>query len=181
VPPSTITASKFLSLLLRHKPEEVGLTLDHEGWAVIDDIVRLTARSRMPLTRALIEVVTATNDKQRFVLSADGLRIRANQGHSIAVDLGLEPRDPPEVLFHGTATRFLASILRQGLIKGTRQHVHLSADQGTAMRVGQRHGEPVVLRIDAGAMHRSGHPFFLSANGVWLCEWVPLAFLTVVR
>lgn len=174
-----VTASKFLSLLLRHKPEEIGLTLDPEGWAVIDDIVRLTAAGGTPLTRTLIDEITETSDKQRFIIDADGTRIRANQGHSIAVDLRLEPRDPPASLFHGTATRFLESILSQGLVKGKRQHVHLSADEATAVKVGQRHGASVVLLIAASAMQSSGHTFYLSANGVWLCEAVPPEFLRV--
>jgi putative RNA 2'-phosphotransferase len=174
---SIVTASKYLSLLLRHKPEVVGLTLDGEGWAEIEDIVRLTAGGRTPLTKRLIEKITATSDKKRFVISDGGTRIRANQGHSIAVNLNLEPQNPPETLFHGTATRFLESILRQGLIRGSRQHVHLSPDRATALRVGRRHGKPVVLSIAAQAMQASGFVFFLSANGVWLTEYVPVKFL----
>jgi putative RNA 2'-phosphotransferase len=172
------TASKFLSLLLRHKPEVVGLSLDAKGWAEIEDIVRLTAGRHTPLTKNLIEEITATSDKKRFVISDDGTRIRANQGHSIVVDLDLEPRDPSETLFHGTATRFLESIWRQGLVKGNRQHVHLSPDRATALKVGQRHGKPVILSIAAQAMQVSGYVFFLSTNGVWLTEHVPVQFLS---
>ena len=172
-----VTASKFLSLLLRHRPEEVGLSLDAGGWAAIEDIVRLTAGKRTQLTKNLIEEITATSDKKRFVISDDGTRIRANQGHSIVVDLNLHPRNPPETLFHGTATRFLESILRQGLSKGNRQYVHLSPDKATAFKVGQRHGKPVILVIAAQSMQESGHVFFLSANGVWLTEHVPAKFL----
>jgi putative RNA 2'-phosphotransferase len=174
-----VTASKFLSLLLRHRPETIGLSLDAEGWAEIEDIVRLTAGTRTPLTKRLIEEIAATSDKKRFAISDDGTRIRANQGHSILVDLNLRPQNPPEKLFHGTATRFLESIIRQGLIKGNRQHVHLSPDRVTAMKVGQRHGKPVILSIAAQAMQASGFVFFLSANGVWLTDHVPTKFLNV--
>jgi putative RNA 2'-phosphotransferase len=173
-----VTASKFLSLLLRHKPETIGLSLDSEGWAEIEDIVRLAAGGRTPLTKKLIEEITAKCDKKRFAISDDGARIRANQGHSITVDLNLKPQNPPETLFHGTATRFLESILRQGLIKGNRQHVHLSPDRVTALKVGRRHGKPVILGIAAQAMLASGFVFFLSANGVWLTEHVPAKFIS---
>ncbi len=172
-----VTASKYLSLLLRHKPEVIGLSLDAEGWAVIDDIVRLTADGRTSLTKRLIEEITATRDKKRFVICDDGTRIRANQGHSIAVDLNLKPQNPPETLYHGTANRFLESILRQGLKKESRHHVHLSPDSTTALIVGQRHGKPVILSIAAQAMQSSGSIFFLSANGVWLTEHVPAKFI----
>lgn len=161
-----VSASKYLSLLLRHKPGAVGLSLDVEGWAEIEEIVRLTAEKHTPLTKRLIEEITATSDKKRFVISDDGTRIRANQGHSIAVDLNLKPQNPPETLFHGTATRFLESILRQGLIRGNRQYVHLSPDRATALKVGHRHGKPAILSIAAQAMQASGFVFFLSANGV---------------
>lgn len=174
---NTVTASKFLSLLLRHKPEAVGLSLDAEGWAIIEDIVRLTVGKRTPLTKKLIEEITATSDKKRFVISDDGTRIRANQGHSIMVDLNLVPRDPPATLYHGTATRFLESILQQGLNKGNRQYVHLSPDKATALKVGKRYGKPVILSISAQEMQVSGYVFFLSANGVWLTEHVPARFL----
>jgi putative RNA 2'-phosphotransferase len=173
-----VAASKFLSLLLRHKPQEVGLSLDAGGWAGIEDIVRLTSGRRTPLTRKLIEEITATSEKKRFIISDDGNRIRANQGHSIAVNLNLEPQNPPEALFHGTATRYIESILRQGLVKGNRQYVHLSPDRSTAEQVGRRHGKPVILNIAAQAMQASGYVFFLSVNGVWLTEHVPARFLS---
>ena len=175
-----VATSKFLSLILRHQPEKIGLSLDANGWADIEELLRLSAAKGKPLTRALLEEVVLTNDKQRFVLSEDGAKIRANQGHSVSVDLGLVPVVPPPVLFHGTATRFLESIRQQGLLKGSRQHVHLSPDEVTAMKVGQRHGKPVVLKIAAGKMQRDGHKFFYSANGVWLTDHVPAAFFEVV-
>jgi len=168
-PPDVFTqASKFLSLLLRHQPEVIGVQLDAEGWARIDELVERTRDHRVAFTAELILDLVASSDKQRFALSADGLRVRANQGHSLAVDLGLVTRTPPDVLFHGTATRFLASIEASGLRPGARQHVHLSADVDTARRVGQRHGTPCVLRVDARALHGGGQPFYQSQNGVWL-------------
>ena len=175
-----VSTSKFLSLILRHQPEKIGLSLDANGWASIDDLLRLSAAKGKPLTRALIEKVVETNDKQRFVFNEDRSMIRANQGHSVSVDLGLAPVTPPPVLFHGTATRFLDSIEKQGLLKGNRQHVHLSPDEGTAVKVGQRHGKPVVLKIAAGKMQIDGHKFYRSANGVWLVDHVPPAFFEVV-
>jgi putative RNA 2'-phosphotransferase len=169
--------SKFLSLVLRHKPEEIGLTLDSQGWADVGDLIERANRRGVPLTRELVEQVVATNDKKRFALSADGAKVRASQGHSVEVDLGLEPRQPPEVLFHGTATRFLPGITAKGLLPSGRQHVHLSPDEATAVTVGRRHGKPVVLRVRCGEMHRAGFLFYLSDNGVWLTERVPVAFL----
>ena len=175
-----VSTSKFLSLILRHQPEKIGLSLDANGWASLDDLLRLSAARGNPLTRALIEEVVATNDKQRFVLNEDHSMIRASQGHSVSVDLGLSAMTPPPVLFHGTATRFLESIQQQGLLRGNRQHVHLSPDEATAIKVGQRHGKPVVLKVAAGKMHSDGHPFYRSANGVWLTDHVPPAFLEAI-
>ncbi len=177
---SVVATSKFLSLILRHQPEKIGLSLDANGWADIDELLRLSAAKGKPLTRALLQEVVATNDKKRFVLSEDGTKIRASQGHSVSVDLGLVPVVPPPMLFHGTATRFLDSIRQQGLLKSSRQHVHLSPDEPTAIKVGQRHGKPVVLRIASGKMQWDGHQFFHSANGVWLTDHVPAEFLEVI-
>lgn len=171
-----VSASKFLSLVLRHQPEVIGLSLDAEGWADIDELIHL-AHGHKPLTRALIEAVVANNNKQRFAISADGQRIRARQGHSIEVDLGFVPVAPPAQLYHGTATRFVASIQRDGLVKRNRQHVHLSADADTATTVGSRHGTPVVLIVHAAAMAAAGHAFFRSENGVWLTDAVPAALI----
>ena len=170
-------ASKFLSYVLRHRPDSIGLSLDAEGWAVIDRLIELAAATKTPLTRELLTEVVRDNDKQRFTISEDQQRIRANQGHSIEIDLALPPLEPPELLYHGTATRFLASIRTEGLRRGSRQHVHLSADAGTAQKVGQRHGAPIVLCVQAGAMHRAGHTFHRSENGVWLTAAVPPTFL----
>ncbi|MCP4317981.1 MAG: RNA 2'-phosphotransferase [Hyphomicrobiales bacterium] len=157
--------SKFLSYVLRHKPEAIGLELDAEGWASVEELID---RADMSLSRALIEDVVATSDKKRFALSGDGLFIRANQGHSIEVDLGLEAIEPPQKLYHGTATRFLGSILRQGLQPQNRQYVHLSGDEEIATLVGKRHGNPAILVIPARQMHFDGHRFFQAKNGVWL-------------
>jgi len=175
--PELVKVSKLLSLILRHKPEEIGLPLDAEGWADIEELLRLASQRGKRLTRSVLEEVVESNDKKRFAISEDGLRIRAQQGHSISIDLGLTPQQPPALLFHGTATRFLESIRRKGLLPGSRQYVHLSRDEETAVKVGQRHGKPVVLRIVSGAMFDQGHVFYLSGNGVWLTEHVPPAFI----
>ena len=172
-----VRTSKFMSLVLRHKPEEIGLMLDEQGWANIDELIEKAARHGMTLTRELIARIVETSDKQRFTIDATGKRIRANQGHSVEVDLGLAPSEPPPVLFHGTAETTVAAIRAEGLKPGQRQHVHLSPDEDTAIRVGRRHGRPVVLRIAAGRMRESGHVFFLSTNGVWLTEAVPVQFI----
>lgn len=174
-----VRQSKFLSLILRHKPAGIGLHLNSEGWAELEEIVQRSAAGRTPLTRSVIEEIVASSDKQRFSISADGLRIRANQGHSIAVDLGLKPSSPPKLLYHGTASRFLDAIEREGLVKGSRQHVHLSTDYDTALRVGRRHGDAIVLTVDAEEMSRRSFIFFLSRNGVWLTDSVPAVYLSV--
>jgi putative RNA 2'-phosphotransferase len=168
--------SKFLSLVLRHKPDIIGLTLSDEGWVSISELID-KAQSKMSLSKELIAQVVSTNDKQRFKISDDGLMIRANQGHSIKVDLKLSPKQPPAALYHGTATRFLDSIRKEGLKAGQRHHVHLSADMATATAVGKRYGKVVILEIDAQAMFQQGHKFFLSDNNVWLAEHVPPQFL----
>lgn len=171
-----IPASKFLSLVLRHRPDLIGLSLDAAGWAEIEELIRLS-RAHRPLARELIEAVVASSDKQRFAISEDGKRIRANQGHSIDVDLALEVVAPPERLYHGTAARFVEAIRREGLSRRSRHHVHLSADVDTARRVGARHGKPVVLVVRATEMAAAGHVFHRSANGVWLTDAVPVAFI----
>jgi len=175
--PDLVRLSKFMSLVLRHKPQEIGLELDANGWADVDELIARANVRGVRLNRQILQTVVETNDKQRFALSDDGTRIRASQGHSIEVDLALAPRQPPEILFHGTTSRFLESIRRQGLLRGKRQHVHLSPDEATATKVGQRHGKPVILRILAEQMHQAGRQFYLSANGVWLTEHVPCQYL----
>ncbi len=172
----TTHASKFLSLVLRHQPEIINLEIDEYGWALIDDIIALS-RDKIRLTRELIEEVVITSDKQRYSLSDDGKYIRANQGHSIKVNLQLHPKEPPAMLYHGTATRFVESIKAEGLKPGKRQHVHLSSNIETAISVGSRHGKPTVIKIQAELMHTQGYEFFLSDNEVWLTSSVPLEFL----
>jgi putative RNA 2'-phosphotransferase len=167
-PGDAVRRSKRLSYVLRHAPGSVGLTLDAAGWADVDDL--LTA---LGWTRPELDEVVARNDKRRFALDGTGTRIRASQGHSVAVDLGYAPETPPDVLFHGTVERFLPAILEQGLRPGNRHAVHLSPDVETARRVGGRRGRPVVLRVDAAAMARDGAVFTRSANGVWLVDAVP--------
>ncbi|MBV7332348.1 RNA 2'-phosphotransferase [Chloroflexi bacterium TSY] len=176
-----IRLSKFMSLVLRHKPEQIGLTLDHAGWASVSELIARATQAGIHLTPQLIDEVVSQNDKQRFALSPDRQRIRANQGHSIQVELGLTPVAPPELLYHGTATRFLDSILQQGLKSGKRHHVHLSAHVETAIKVGKRHGKPTVLNIASGAMHSQGYTFYQSENGVWLTNFVPTVFISIVQ
>jgi putative RNA 2'-phosphotransferase len=172
-----VKVSKFLSLVLRHQPDKIGLTLDAQGWANVDELLSKANQHGMRLTRDLMQQVVAQNDKQRFAFNADGTRIRANQGHSIKIDLGLEPLAPPEQLYHGTATRFVASIRQKGLLRGRRDYVHLSPDEMTARKVGARHGEPLVLVVNAGQMHAAGFTFYRAANGVWLTDHVPVEYL----
>ena len=172
-----IQLSKFLSFVLRHKPDAIGLALDSQGWASIDDLIEKARAAGTKFDKRALLHVVETSDKKRFSVSADVLRIRAAQGHSVPVELGLSSREPPPVLYHGTATRFVESILSQGLKPRARQHVHLSLDEATALGVGQRHGKAYVFRIDASAMHVKGFKFFLSDNGVWLTDRVPPEFL----
>src|SRR5438045_588771 len=162
--------SKFLSLVLRHQPDEIGIALDPAGWTPVEELLAALSRHGKNVTRADLEFMVEHNDKKRFAFSEDGLSIRASQGHSVEVELGYVPADPPEGLFHGTVEKFLESIRRLGLVKGNRHHVHLSATTETAVAVGGRRGKPVVLTVRAAAMQTAGHPFFLSANGVWLTE-----------
>ncbi|MEM6723827.1 MAG: RNA 2'-phosphotransferase [Bacteroidota bacterium] len=169
--------SKLMSLVLRHRPEAIGLELDSEGWANLDQLIDKMNQQGKQVDRALIEHIVATNNKKRFILSSDGNRIRANQGHSIEIDLALKAIEPPEILYHGTAIRFLKSIYESGLEKRNRQHVHLSANKATALDVGQRHGKPVILEIQALKMHQVGFVFYRSENGVWLTDHVPVHYL----
>ncbi len=171
--------SKFLSLILRHQPDAAGITLDVQGWADVPSLLRGMQAAGHPVDMAMLEEIVRTDNKQRYSFNETHTRIRANQGHSVQVDLGLVPTAPPEILWHGTATRFLESIMAQGLLPGSRQFVHLSKDADTAKTVGQRHGKPVILTVRAGDMHRAGLRFYQSENGVWLTKNVPPAYLTV--
>jgi len=170
--------SKFLSFVLRHKPEAIGLTLDAEGWADIESLIACATRSGQALTRPLLQEIVDTSDKKRFTISEDGLRIRAAQGHSAqSVAIAHVEKKPPEFLFHGTATRFLDSIRQQGLVAGSRHHVHLSENEQIATAVGQRYGKPVVLKIKALLMFEQGFKFYQADNGVWLTDQVLPEFL----
>jgi len=172
-----VTVSKFLAKHLRHAPDALGLTLQPGGWVSVDELLAASARAGFAISYdELIECVE-TNDKRRFSFDDGGDLIRANQGHSVEVDLLLEEKEPPEVLYYGTVERFLASIMTEGLQKGKRHHVHLSKNTETARKVGARRGKPVILRVDARTMHQQGFKFFLSTNGVWLTDSVPVAFL----
>ncbi|MEM1278619.1 MAG: RNA 2'-phosphotransferase [Cyanobacteria bacterium P01_H01_bin.152] len=164
--------SKFLSLILRHKPQVIGLQLDVNGWANVEELIDLVNQHGIAISYDLLDAMVKKNDKQRFTFNADCTKVRANQGHSLAVDLELVAKPPPSILFHGTATRFLSSIREKGLLPGSRQHVHLAAEEVDAIRVGQRHGHPVVLVIQAEAMCQAGHQFYRAKNGVWLAELV---------
>jgi putative RNA 2'-phosphotransferase len=172
-----VRISKFLSLILRHEPEGVGLKLDSAGWAGVAELLQAVKRHGLALTFEQLKDVVETNDKKRFAFSEDRQRIRASQGHSVAVDLQYEPTVPPRFLYHGTPERFVESIRRSGLNRGECHHVHLSPDPETAINVGQRRGRPVVLKIRAGEMHRTRHVFYRSANNVWLVEHVPAQFI----
>ena len=169
--------SKFLSWVLRHEPGAIGLELDRNGWVEIDRLLEACRAHGEMLSRDLLAEIVATSPKQRFAISEDGLRIRASQGHSIEIELGYQPEEPPELLFHGTVASSVAAIRADGLSRMERHHVHLSPDVATARSVGMRRGKPVVLRIAAGRMRRDGHVFFLSANGVWLTEHVPPGYI----
>ena len=168
--------SKFISLILRHKPETIGIALDEHGWANVDELISGIAKTR-PFDMAMLEKIVRTDEKQRYSFNDDRTLIRANQGHSIPVDVELEKQVPPDVLYHGTGEKFAASIQAQGLIHKSRLYVHLSADYDTAVKVGARHGKPVVFQIDAKGMAQSGFDFFKSVNGVWLTEFVPVGFI----
>jgi putative RNA 2'-phosphotransferase len=166
---------------LRHKPETIGLTLDEQGWVDIDELLRAAKLSGTHLTRDILFRAVVENDKRRFAISRDGTKIRANQGHSVQVDLGLSAVEPPELLYHGTVERFLLSIQKAGLMPGSRQHVHLSRDELTAAVVGQRRGRPVILAIESRRMSLDGFDFYLSDNGVWLTNFVPVEYIRFPR
>ncbi|MFJ8251299.1 RNA 2'-phosphotransferase [Streptomyces sp. NPDC094466] len=187
----TVKVSKYLSKHLRHQPERIGLTLDENGWVAVEELLRAAARHGFAFSRAELDHVVAANDKRRFTMESgvergarsgvqggiEGDRIRADQGHTVAVDLDLPPAEPPAYLYHGTVARVMDAIRTEGLRPMARHHVHLSPDRETATRVGARRGRPLVLTVDAGAMHRAGHVLRVSANGVWLADAVPPRFL----
>ncbi len=171
-----IKTGKFLSLILRHKPEVIGISLDEHGWADVSELIAGIKKTRS-FDMNMLEEIVRTDNKQRFSFNPDHTKIRANQGHSIAVDIELKEQNPPEILYHGTGTKSVSSILKKGLFPQSRLYVHLSNDIPTAIAVGQRHGKPAVFSIRAGEMARKGYQFFLSENCVWLTKYVPAEYL----
>lgn len=169
--------SKLLSYILRHSPETIKLKLDENGWADVNELIAKFDLYDLTLGFELLEYVVENNDKKRFAFNSDKTKIRANQGHSISVELNLNETEPLEYLYHGTVVKFLPDIKAQGLQKMSRQHVHLSTDKETANKVGGRRGKPVILTINSWAMHRAGHKFYLSANNVWLTDVVPAEYI----
>ncbi len=176
-----VSTSKLLSLILRHEPQLVGITLGEGGWVRVDELLARCAQANKPISLELLKEVVEASDKRRFALSDDGLFIRANQGHSVEIDLGLGPTTPPQKLYHGTASRFLDAIWAQGLQRQARHHVHLTASLDVAISVGQRHGQPVILEVDSLQMHLDGQQFFQSDNGVWLVDAVGTQYMRLMR
>ena len=172
--------SKFLSLVLRHRPETIGITLDENGWTEVNYLIEQLNKSGLNINSEVLNDVVANNNKKRFAFNEDKTKIRANQGHSIIVELGYQPMQPPEILYHGTSEKSVASILKTGLEKRSRHHVHLSSDKETAAQVGQRHGKPVILEVAAQEMYENGFDFFISENGVWLTDTVPVNYLKII-
>lgn len=171
--------SKFLSLVLRHQPEVIGIYMDENGWVAVEELIEKCKSKKIHFDREGLQEIVSTNDKQRFAFSNDKSRIRANQGHSLDIDLALEPQQPPSMLYHGTADKNIESILIHGIIKISRQHVHLSTSIETAIAVGARHGKPTILCVDTGAMYNDGYTFYLSENKVWLTDVIPSQYLSI--
>ena len=170
------STSKYISLILRHKPEKIGITLDEHGWAKVSELIAGVSKTH-PLDRERLERIVAEDEKQRYSFNEDKTRIRANQGHSIPVDVELDQVKPPEILYHGTATKYEGAIDREGLKPKSRLYVHLPGDEETAKKVGIRHGKLVLYRIKSGEMHRDGFVFYRSVNGVWLTKAVPMKYM----
>jgi len=173
----TVRVSKFLSLVLRHQPETIGITLDKNGWTDVATLLQQMNKKGFNISFGNLQYIVAANNKQRFAFNEDKTKIRASQGHSVAVDLGLKPTPPPVILHHGTSEKYIASILQDGIEKRNRQQVHLSAELETALQVGKRHGKPVILIVDAAAMQNDGFKFYLSENKVWLTDHVPAKYI----
>ena len=168
--------SKYLSLILRHKPETIGISLDEHGWANVDELI-IGMSKDYPLDKDILELIVSSDTKQRYSFNEDKTLIRANQGHSILVDVELDELEPPDILWHGTGEKYEESIDKQGLISKSRLYVHLSSDIATATKVGERHGKPVVYRVFSKKMYEDGYKFYLSKNGVWLTKYVPRDYL----
>lgn len=177
---TVVSTSKFLSLILRHEPHLVGIHLSEGGWVRVDELLARCAQASKPISLELLKEVVETSDKRRFALSEDGLFIRANQGHSVEIELGLSPTTPPHKLYHGTASRFLDAIWAQGLQRQARHHVHLTAKLDVAISVGKRHGQPVILEVESFQMHLDGQKFYQSDNGVWLVDAVGVQYIRLL-
>ena len=174
-----IKISKFLSLVLRHKPETIQIQLDDNGWVSVRELIEKLNNNGKAINLEILKYVVETNSKKRFAFNDNKTKIRASQGHSLQIDLKYKPINPPDKLYHGTSERFLNSILKSGIEKRNRQHVHLSSDIETALKVGQRHGKPVILKIQTAKMHMDGHKFYLSENNVWLTDYVPVEYIKI--
>ena len=172
-----IRFSKFLSLVLRHQPEKIGIALDENGWTNVNALIWQSNKNGVKLTPEILSQVVETNNKKRFSFNLDKTEIRANQGHSVSIELGYQPQQPPAILYHGTGEKAVSLILKTGLDKRKRHHVHLSTNIETALEVGKRHGKPVVFIVEAAAMHQDGLVFYLSENNVWLTDKVPAKYL----
>lgn len=177
---SMTNTSKFIARILRHHPESIGIQLDEHGWARVDELITGIAKTQS-FDMAMLEEIVQTDSKKRYSFSDDKTRIRANQGHSIPVDVELEQKMPPDILWHGTGEKYVGSINKIGLVPKSRLYVHLSGDRDTAQAVGSRHGKPVIYQVDAGSMAADGYPFYLSTNGVWLVKEVPARYLTIIE
>lgn len=169
--------SKFMSRILRHHPEEIGITLDEHGWADVNELIAGIANKYTEFNMDVLTEIVSTDSKQRYSFNEDKTLIRANQGHSISVDVELEEKEPPEILWHGTGEKFVESINKQGLVRKSRLYVHLSKDEATALKVGSRHGKPVLYTVKTKQMYDDGYKFYLSVNGVWLTDEVPVKYL----
>lgn len=174
------STSKYLSLILRHKPETIGISLDEHGWANVDELIAGISKTH-DLNMNILEEIVRTDNKQRYSFNEDKTLIRANQGHSIPVDVELKKVEPPEHLYHGTGEKYVNSIDQSGLIPKSRLYVHLSGDIETAINVGKRHGKPVVYQVSSDIMQKDGYEFFRSVNGVWLTKEVPVKYLEIIR
>lgn len=171
--------SKFISLILRHKPDVIGITLDEHGWANVDELIAGVSKTH-PINMDILEQIVAEDEKQRYSFNEDKTLIRANQGHSIPVDVELEEKEPPEILFHGTGEKYVDSINKSGLIPKSRLYVHLSSNEETAYKVGTRHGKPVIYKVKSKKMYQDGYKFFCSVNGVWLTKAVPVRYIEII-
>jgi putative RNA 2'-phosphotransferase len=176
----SIRISKFLSLVLRHQPKKIGIELDENGWASVAELIQKSKKSGVKLDFETLQYIVNTNSKKRFAFNDAFNKIRASQGHSVAIELGYQPQKPPAILYHGTGNKSVISILQSGLEKRNRNHVHLSTEKETAVQVGSRHGKPVVFEVLAEQMHQHQFKFYLSDNGVWLTDFVPPSYLKLL-